>query len=255
MKNLVKSVFMISAVITLSSCNKDDVKSNSSSLKMATTSEGIIIPAEENLMKLYTSTPYQAGLIGNSNFGILPKGGDMSLMMMSAPIADIDFNLSGQKFNFSKEKQVTYSNSELLNLFGKVHPLSITTKEGSKDYKFYIPEMITVKKLGEDNQSIVINRTGNTLTWKPDSKYPTKVVFSYMLYKGNALGGEEPIYRNALIVEDNGKLNIDEFLSNHDAKAINFSIYRINALEVNTDGKKIALAFTSVDHHVYDIQD
>lgn len=221
--------------------------------QMATTSEGIIIPSEEYLRELYEAQDVTIGLIANATFGEYPtEDNDMGINMSVAAIANIDLVLSGQKFQFYRDKDVCNNGAHLLDLFGKVHDMSITTKKGTVKYKFYIPELIMadVSNYGEKG----IKRTGSVLHWNPDSQYPTKVLFSYMLYNEEPMFGEI-IGRDAVIVDDNGELDLSPFLSNRDAKGINFSIHRVNAVEVNTEGKKIALAFTTVDHWIYSIRD
>ncbi len=245
MKNIIKLVVFVSLVLA--------GYIHSAKAQMKTTSDGIIIPSEDYLVKLYDENDITIGLIANANLGEYSTlDNDSRINMRVAALADIDLVLSGKEFNFKRDQDVCYNGPQLLDLFGKVHDMSITTKEETKEYKFYIPELITAKVSNVDENGI--KRTGCILHWNKDSKYPTKIVFAYRLFGGSPASGEM-IYRDAVILEDNGMLELSQFLTNRDAKGINFSIYRVNAVEVNTEGKRIALAFTTVDHHIYTIQD
>lgn len=143
----------------------------------------------------------------------------------------------------------------LLDLFGKVHDMSISTSEGTDSYKFYIPDLIIAKRLNTDTNNLNINRTGNVLKWNPDRNFPTKVLFTYTLYDGNSLNLGAPMRRNSMIISDIGTFDLDAILTNKSVKVINFSLYRLNGLEVNSMYNHVALSFISVDHHVYDIID
>ncbi len=251
MKNIIKLVVLVPLVLV--GCIKEQVP-HSVKAQMKTTSDGIIIPSEDYLVELYNANDITIGLIANATFGKYPTiDDDMGLKMAAAAIADIEIVLSDQEFHFKQDQDVRYNGLQLLDLFGKVHDnMSITTQEGRVEYKFYIPELITadVSNYGETG----VKRTGSVLHWNADSQYPTKIVFSYTLYNDDPMFGEM-IYKDAVIIEDNGELDLNQFLENQDAKGINFSIFRVNAVEVNTNGKRIALAFTSVDHHIYSIED
>ena len=241
--------------IMLSARNKDRKVLNSPlSMKMVKTANGVIIPSEGYLLELYDVNDITIGLIANANFGNLPtQHDDAGICMSAVALANIDLILTDQEFHFKQDQGVSYTGTRLLDLFGKVHDMSITTEEeGTVEYRFYIPELIAADISNADSG---VKRTESVLHWNPDSQYPTKVLVAYILYNSTSLRDREMLYRDAVIVDDNGQLDLSGFLNNQDAKCIELSIYRINAIEVNTEGKRIALAFTTVDHHIYAISD
>ena len=242
--------------IMLSARNKDCKVLNSPlSMKMVKTANGVIIPSKDYLLDLYNSNSGMIGLVSNANFGHLPTGEDSQIMMAAGAWVDMDIQISDQEFHFKKHEDVFYRDIKLLDLLGKEHKMSITTPEGTENYKFYIPESIIAQQLKPSTiNTNIIQRSGNVLHWNPDSQYPTKVVFEYQLYDKEPAFGEL-LYRDVVVVDDIGQLDLDKFLANKDAKGFRFSIYRVNAIEVNTDGQKVALAFVMVDHHSYRIQD
>ncbi len=250
MKNIIKLVVLVPLVLV--GCIKEQVP-HSVKAQMKTTSDDIIIPSEDYLVELYNANDITIGLIANANLGRYPTKDDDWGINMSAPeIANIDIVLSGREFHFKKDQCVSYTGPQLLDLFGKVHDMSIKTDEEMAEYKFYIPELITAKVSNYGEKGI--KRKESVLHWNQDRQYPTKVLFTYRLYTKDPMYGEV-IYADAVIINDNGILDLSEILANYDAKYINFSIQRVNAIEVNTNGKRIALAFTSVDHHIYPIED
>jgi hypothetical protein len=228
------------------------IKEHSVKAQMKMAADGVIIPSEEYLLQLYDAQDIMIGLIANANFGEYSNvDNDARIDMSVAAIADIDLVLSDQEFHFKRDQNVSNSGPHLLTLFGKVHDMSIRIEGEMAKYRFYIPELVTADVSNADGG---VKRTGSILHWNPDSQYPTKVLFAYILYDDSPMYGEM-LYRDAVIVDDNGELDLSQFLNNHDAKCIEFSIYRVNAIEINTEGKKIALAFTTVDHHIYSIKD
>ena len=246
MKNILKIIVLVPLVLW--GCAKEQ-GSRSVKAQMAITEDGIIIPSEEYILELYEAELITMGLMATANFGNHPtKDDDVRISMHAGRVANIDLVLTDQVFHFYRDQIAYYTGTHLLNLFGKVHDMSITTEdEGTVEYQFYIPELITADV---NYGAIGLRRTESVLRWNPDSQYPTKVVFAYILY-----GGGQMLYRDAVIVDDNGVLDLCQFLKNQDAKSIEISVYRVNAMEVNTEGKRIALAFTTADHHFYAIED
>ena len=241
-------IVLVLVTIILLGCIKDRSSSRLIKAQMVTSADGVIIPSEEYLVELYHATDIQIGLIANANFGNLVS------QRMVASKMDIDIILSDQTFHFKKGvNPCGYNDSSLLELFGKVHDMSIVVGDKISKYKFYIPELVTAY-LSENSWENGLKRTGSVIHWNSDSQYPTKVLFEYELYASDPIHNER-LYTSSAIVDDNGTLNLDELLSNQDVKAVIFSIYRINAIEVNVEGKKAALAFTTVDHHMYMIAD
>ena len=254
MKNIIKLFVLVPMVLL--GCVKEQ-GSNSVKAQLKTTSDGIVIPSEDYLLELYEKNNVTIGLMANANSGNYPtEDNDRRIDMSADAIADIKLVLSGQVFHYYRNQNVCNSGVHLLDLFGKVHDMEITTNRGmaieeTVEYRFYIPELITAKVSNIEETGI---ERGSILHWNPDTKYPTKVVFSYTLYDDYINGGDA-IYSDAFILEDSGILELNQFLTNRDAKFIRFSIFRLNAIEVNTEGKRIALAFTSADHHIYSIKD
>lgn len=276
MKNRIKLFVLISFL--LFGCVKElRYAKRCIKVPIATTSDGVIIPSEEYLSELERVSDFAVGLMANANFGRYPTQDDDPAVSMSlATYVDFDLVLSGQKFPFRKNKCGThcrknkcvsnckthfkknkcvsdYYGTHLLELYGKVHEISITAKKRMETYKFYIPELITTY-VSSDSVGNGIKRTGSILHWNPDSQYPAKVEFTYRLYDGDPMYGNI-IDANIIFIDDNGELDLSPFLANENAKAINLSIMRRNAIEVNIGRKKVALAFTSVDHWIYAIKD
>ena len=258
MKHIVKliiSAFLIIPIVLFGSSKGRKFYAYKKPLvaQMAITDDDVIIPSEDYLVELYHATPYIIGLISNANFGILPTGETSDIIMSSAPLADFTVKISNQQFVFKKKESVFYQGPQLFDLLGKVHDLSITAKGKTEYYKFYIPESISAERLITNPNTGNIQRHGNILRWNPDSQYPTKVLFEYTLFDNTYPFDGDMLDKKTMIIDDYGELDLDQFFVYQDVKSILFSLSRINAIEVKTD-KRIALAFTMVDHHYYSIE-
>jgi hypothetical protein len=255
-------VILSALVFAFSSCKKDNAKENTTSPTTIGKYKSLaaLNPEALALYNMYSSMDYEAAAIANSTMGYQnPRYPDQNFYLLAfTPFPNLTITLPTGKYIYSivpadGKYEIKSTGGNLSSLFGTKVPMSISNGNDVATETKYIPTVIKAKKLGEDPKTMNINRTGNVLSWNSDANNTIGVVFHYTLYNQPVSGSGSIIETNSYVVDDNGSLNLDQFLSNPSAKSIDFEISRGNAINLPTQSKNTVFDIRSSDNHSYDI--
>jgi hypothetical protein len=200
------------------------------------------------------SKAFNLGVSATANWGNYSKMADQSFSVMGKFPENLEVVLPTGTYKRLDATGMVWTKSDLLkDLYGKEVKFSIKEGTQSKDYKMYVPKLLTVKKLGAPG-SMAIGRTGNVLKWEADPLNPLGVVFMSYTIRDNEKDPMDGkiVSHDFLILKDDGEFNVDALISTPLFKSLDFTIFRGNIDEFGTN---VNFDIRTTDIHLYEIKD
>lgn len=260
MKSIILSMFVL---VFLASCSKDittdgsnntssenKVKSGSELIKSLTPPPGL----NDEALRIFNDVQdpdYVIAIIDNPNFGKFSSSPQNDIYIAGRSENNVVLNIEDESYTPDVNGQWLSQSIDFKEYFGKTIEVTLSKEEEVISSEIYVTEPILVSKLGDENTNI-ISRSGNELTWTPDPNNTSGyIALYYKLYNDEDITNLESIYSSdILLLEDNGSFNIDYLLS-EECRRIYLNIVSGNTVSGQLDGNKYLFQISTNDHHEY----
>lgn len=222
--------------------------------------ERIIGPTNNEILRLYEDVfDYEDNItvVDNPNFGSYSSSPQYDIFIGGSSQNGVLLKINGTPYEPLPAGNFLKQSLEFKSYYGTNVNFELSKNGIVIDNKtLYIPDQALALKLSDSN-TVMINRTGNMLSWNADINNPCqKVILYYSLYSNHDfISNQGLIGTDFKLLEDNGSFNLDNLISNNQVKRIAFKLVRGNGFSVDIEGTKTFINIRSVDHHEYNILD